>query len=141
MPTSPDRRTPLDDALVDQMSEESMAGSDPPSTWAGDRGAATDLSPSGVRRADHPDQEDPMTRCDTCGNADEPTFTVHMASGHDFRFDSLECAAALIAPECGACGVRILGHGIAGPDETYCCAHCARRRGVEPVLERVAEEV
>jgi len=72
-----------------------------------------------------------MSKCDVCGNEYELAFKVSTHDGQEFNFDSLECAAMRIAPECAHCGCRVLGHGIQADAQVYCCAHCARESGVE----------
>jgi hypothetical protein len=70
-----------------------------------------------------------MSRCSICGNDYAASFGVVAADGQRYTFDSLECAAQQLAPVCGHCGCRILGHGIEGASARYCCAHCAREGG------------
>jgi hypothetical protein len=77
-----------------------------------------------------------MTRCEVCGNEYDKTFEVRMA-GRSFTFDSLECAAQRIAPVCGQCGCRVLGHGVEQEGELFCCAHCARAKGKQGLRDRV----
>ena len=67
-----------------------------------------------------------MAICDTCGNDYDKAFTVNWAGG-SATFDSIECAAVKLAPECAHCGCRILGHGVEAEDKMFCCAHCARK--------------
>ncbi|MDV6013019.1 Prokaryotic metallothionein [Haloechinothrix sp. LS1_15] len=67
-----------------------------------------------------------MATCDVCGNDYWMAFEVHTASGHRHTFDSIECAAQRIAPECEHCRCRILGHGVEIDGRFFCCAHCAR---------------
>lgn len=76
-----------------------------------------------------------MATCDVCGNDYDKTFTVagHTGSG---RFDSFECAIHALAPTCAHCGCKILGHGVEHDGAFYCCAHCARKSGVEGVEDR-----
>ena len=52
-----------------------------------------------------------MTTCDTCGNDYDKTFTVTRGDVSG-TFDSFECAAQAMAPQCAHCGCRILGHGV-----------------------------
>ncbi|MDX5969845.1 hypothetical protein SIM91_42440 [Rhodococcus opacus] len=52
-------------------------------------------------------------------------------------FDSFECAAQNMAPQCGHCGCRILGHGVEVDEQMYCCAHCARASGHQGPTDRV----
>jgi len=54
-------------------------------------------------------------------------------SGATYAFDSIECAAQMLAPVCLNCGCRILGHGVDGPEGVFCCASCARAEGVGAV--------
>lgn len=81
-----------------------------------------------------------MTACATCGNDYDKAFTVSW-NGTTATFDSIECAAAMIAPTCSHCGCRILGHGLESGDTIYCCGHCARESGVITLLDRHQEFV
>ncbi len=67
-----------------------------------------------------------MPHCDCCGNDYDQAFVVEK-NGQRYTFDSIECAAQLIAPTCPQCGIRVLGHGIDANGKTYCCNHCARQ--------------
>lgn len=69
-----------------------------------------------------------MGRCCVCGNEYDGAFTLTLADGRAFIFDSLECAIDKVAPRCGHCGCRIVGHGLRAVDGTFCSAHCARAR-------------
>jgi len=77
-----------------------------------------------------------MAICDTCGNDYDKAFTVTLVDGRSGTFDSIECAAAELAPQCAHCGCRILGHGVEANDTIYCCAHCARKAGNADVADR-----
>jgi hypothetical protein len=55
-----------------------------------------------------------MARCDVCGN----------------DYD--------LAPACGHCGCRIVGHGVEADGSMFCCAHCAREEGVSGLADRSA---
>lgn len=79
-----------------------------------------------------------MQKCDSCGNTYEKSFQVSMA-GATYTFDSFECAAHKLAPTCGHCGCRILGHGIADGAELFCCSHCAKSKGGDGAIARVTE--
>ncbi|WP_436698163.1 hypothetical protein [Nocardioides sp. BYT-33-1] len=79
-----------------------------------------------------------MGACSTCGNDYDKTFAVETADGTHLTFDSIECAAHLIAPACAHCDCRILGHGIEASGTIYCCANCAQHSGVEGAQDRVA---
>jgi hypothetical protein len=74
--------------------------------------------------------------CSTCGNTYDKAFNVVTSGGDGFVFDSIECAAARLAPECAQCGCRILGHGMESAGAIYCCAHCARQDGVDALEDR-----
>lgn len=65
-------------------------------------------------------------RCETCGNDYDRAFKVTDHDGQEHHFDSIECAAQVIAPECAHCGCRILGHGVDRGPSVYCCEHCAQ---------------
>ena len=76
-----------------------------------------------------------MTKCDVCGNAyDKPLHITQ--SGRTMTFDSFECAIQAMAPHCGHCRCRIIGHGIESEGAMYCCAHCAKMMGVTDVRDR-----
>jgi len=71
-----------------------------------------------------------MGRCDVCGNDYEKTMVI-ATSDRKGTFDSFECAMHAMAPACGHCHCRIIGHGVEAPDGRYfCCAHCAEMAGV-----------
>ena len=76
-----------------------------------------------------------MARCDRCGNDYDKSFTV-TRGGATNTFDSFECAIAMLAPECGRCGCRIIGHGVEALGRYYCCAHCATEAGVRGLRDR-----
>ena len=83
-----------------------------------------------------------MAQCETCGNDYDRTFEVVM-DGIAHKFDCFECAIHQLAPICGNCGCRVLGHGAEEEGIVYCSASCARvagytdlrDRGDEPVIE------
>jgi hypothetical protein len=77
-----------------------------------------------------------MAQCETCGNTYDKTFEV-IRDGAKHTFDSFECAIRALAPECEACGVRIIGHGVEAGDKFYCCKHCADRAGVRGLRDRL----
>jgi hypothetical protein len=76
-----------------------------------------------------------MARCDTCGNDYDKAFQV-TRDGETLTFDSFECAIHRMAPKCGHCGCRIIGHGVEARDAYYCCANCAHEAGVRGVSDR-----
>ncbi|WP_153395524.1 hypothetical protein [Ornithinicoccus halotolerans] len=77
-----------------------------------------------------------MATCDTCGNDYDKAFTITRGDERG-TFDSFECAVEAMAPRCGHCGCRVLGHGVEAANGTiYCCAHCARQSGEAGVSDR-----
>jgi hypothetical protein len=77
-----------------------------------------------------------MAKCDTCGNDYDKSFEVSKG-GRTFTFDSFECAIHKLAPNCAHCGVRIIGHGLEDNGTFYCCDHCAEKKGVKGLRDRV----
>ena len=75
-----------------------------------------------------------MAKCEVCGNDYHLAFEV-LAAGERHVFDSFECAIHRLAPRCGHCGCRIVGHGVEAGSEIYCCASCARARGVHELVD------
>jgi hypothetical protein len=78
-----------------------------------------------------------MSRCQSCGNDYDKTFQVTL-DGTSYTFDSFECAIHQLAPMCGHCGCRILGHGIEADGKLFCCAHCSKQKGVTGAVDRVS---
>ena len=79
-----------------------------------------------------------MSKCSTCGNDYDQAFSVTTASGEEYVFDSIECAAAKVAPRCVNCGTTVLGHGVQDESHVFCCAHCARMAGTSGTSDRGA---
>lgn len=77
-----------------------------------------------------------MPKCEQCGNDYDKAFEVRIR-GEVHVFDSLECAAHVLAPTCNRCGVRIMGHGTEANGAIYCSASCAKLVGVEQMRDRV----
>jgi len=77
-----------------------------------------------------------MARCEVCGNDYDKSFEV-IRNGEKHVFDCFECAIHAMAPNCGHCGCKIVGHGMESNGTIYCCAHCASQAGVEGVKDRV----
>ena len=77
-----------------------------------------------------------MAECEVCGNDYALAFEVH-TGGDVHVFDSFECAIHQLAPICGHCGVRIMGHGVETDSRFYCCARCALAEGVTGVRDHV----
>lgn len=76
-----------------------------------------------------------MGICEVCGNDYDGAMDV-IVSGEAHVFDSFECAIHALAPECAACGCRVVGHGVQVGDDVYCGAHCAHQSGVSGVRDR-----
>lgn len=77
-----------------------------------------------------------QSRCEVCGNDYDKTFQIVMEAGKSHIFDSFECAISALAPKCEACGVRVVGHGVESGGRMFCCAHCAKQKGVQAVKDR-----
>lgn len=77
----------------------------------------------------------PHLRCETCGNDYDKPFRI-TKDDRSYVFDSFECAIQALAPTCGNCGVRILGHGVETANQLYCCAHCAAAQGADQLRDR-----
>jgi len=77
-----------------------------------------------------------MGKCETCGNEYANSFTVTVGETRH-EFDSFECAIQKLAPRCGSCDCRIIGHGVEADGTTYCCAHCARGSGIDALRDSV----
>ncbi|MGZ3458016.1 MAG: hypothetical protein ACXU86_05865 [Archangium sp.] len=76
-----------------------------------------------------------MAQCEVCGNDYDKSFQVKLSQGATHVFDSFECAASALAPRCGQCNTRILGHGLEANGIMYCCASCARKAGVQQLRD------
>jgi hypothetical protein len=76
-----------------------------------------------------------MATCEVCGNEDERAFTI-LVDGEAHVFDAFECAIHQLAPECGHCGCKVVGHGVATAGGFYCCEHCVRAEAAVAGPER-----
>jgi hypothetical protein len=76
-----------------------------------------------------------MAQCEVCGNDYDKSFEV-TAGGSSHTFDSFECAIHALAPTCGHCGCKIIGHGVEANGSIYCCAHCAHAEGHSELQDR-----
>ncbi len=76
-----------------------------------------------------------MPECEVCGNDYDKAFQV-VVGGQSHTYDSFECAIHALAPVCGHCGCRIIGHGMEADGTFYCCAYCASRSGVRGLDDR-----
>jgi hypothetical protein len=77
-----------------------------------------------------------MARCEVCGNDYDKSFEVHTHDGRH-SFDCFECAIHRLAPVCGRCGCRIVGHGVESEGAFYCGAHCASAAGEVGAVDRL----
>jgi hypothetical protein len=77
-----------------------------------------------------------MPVCEVCGNDYDKAFEVR-AEGATYVFDSFECAIHALAPTCGHCECRVIGHGVEADGRIFCCAHCAEQEGVAELRDRV----
>ncbi|MFW6094082.1 MAG: hypothetical protein ACODAC_08930 [Pseudomonadota bacterium] len=75
-------------------------------------------------------------KCEVCGNDYDRALNVSV-DGESHVFDCFECAVEKLAPRCGNCNTRIIGHGLQAHSEMYCCAHCAKHKGVTGFVDRV----
>lgn len=73
--------------------------------------------------------------CDNCGNTYHNVMQI-MKGGETYTFDSFECAIQVLAPTCGHCDTRVIGHGVEDNGDVYCCVHCAEEEGVEGLADR-----
>jgi hypothetical protein len=71
-----------------------------------------------------------------CGNEYDKTIVIVQA-GRSHTFDCFECAIHVLAPTCGHCGCRIVGHGMEAAGSYYCCAHCAGTAGEKGLRDRI----
>ena len=76
-----------------------------------------------------------MGKCETCGNSYDKSFEVRM-NGDVFVFDCSECAIQALAPKCGNCGTRIVGHGLEDAGRFFCCARCVKSEGIRSLRDR-----
>ncbi len=74
--------------------------------------------------------------CECCGNVYDKPLLIRAADGTSHVFDSFECAIDSLAPRCGHCGCRIIGHGVEDDGQMFCCANCARLTGITAVADR-----
>jgi len=74
-------------------------------------------------------------RCEVCGNDYDKPLEVVVA-GISHYFDSFECAIQALAPQCGHCNCKIIGHGVEAGGQFFCCASCAHHEGVEALQDR-----
>lgn len=76
-----------------------------------------------------------MAQCEQCGNHYDKSFEV-VFSGRPHVFDSFECAIQALAPACGHCGCKVIGHGVEAQGDIFCCVHCASEAGKSGLKDR-----
>lgn len=81
-----------------------------------------------------------MPKCHVCGNDYDKAFEIRR-NGVSHVFDCFECAIHALAPPCGHCGCRIIGHGVETGGRMFCCASCAEQEGVRGFTDRIVEIV
>ena len=77
-----------------------------------------------------------MAKCEVCDNDYDKSFQV-ILDGKSHTFDSFECAIHALAPVCQHCGCRVIGHGVEASGTIFCCVHCANKKGVKGLEDRV----
>jgi hypothetical protein len=75
-------------------------------------------------------------QCEVCGNDYDRPLTISL-DGESHVFDCFECAVEKLAPRCGHCKTRVIGHGLQAGSGIFCCAHCAAEEGVSGFVDRV----
>ncbi|PWK89721.1 hypothetical protein [Fulvimonas soli] len=75
-----------------------------------------------------------MAICEVCGNSYANTFTVFF-EGREHVFDAFECAIHALAPRCQSCRCTVIGHGVEHDGRIFCCAFCARKAGVDGLVD------
>lgn len=70
-----------------------------------------------------------MAECEVCGHDYDKAFRVLAHDGTTHIFDSFECAIRALAPVCGTCGNRVVGHGVVAEGRVFCSLHCALASG------------
>src|SRR5688572_24981155 len=78
-----------------------------------------------------------MATCEACGNDYDNPILISQ-NGKQHVFDSFECAIHVLAPTCGHCKCRVIGHGVVANNVIYCCAHCAHHSGATKVRDNEA---
>lgn len=80
-----------------------------------------------------------MEKCECCGNAYNQVFHIIM-NNEVHTFDSFECAIHKLAPICESCNMKIIGHGVEDGKRIFCCASCARMKGITQLNDHVGQE-
>ena len=80
-----------------------------------------------------------MAQCEVCGNDYYLSFKV-ITAGNEHTFDCFECAIHKLAPVCAHCGCKVIGHGIEADHNFFCCANCARQKGISGAVDQVPSQ-
>lgn len=75
-------------------------------------------------------------QCAVCGNEYDKLIEIKRGGKTDF-FDCFECAIHAMAPQCHACDLKVIGHGVEVDDTVFCSAHCARKHGEVGLSDRM----
>ncbi len=78
-----------------------------------------------------------MVMCDVCGNNSDQPIEIKRREKTGV-FDSFECAIHAIAPVCGHCGCKIIGHPTYALGTSFCCDHCVEH-GMEGQPTTISE--
>lgn len=81
-----------------------------------------------------------MAKCHVCGNDYDKAFIIRHQN-REYAFDCFECAIHALAPMCGHCGCRVIGHGVEQDGTVYCCASCATHAGAQGLRDRADTEL
>jgi len=76
-----------------------------------------------------------MAKCHKCHNDYDKTFEI-IKDNKKYVFDSFECAIHELAPACSQCSCKIIGHGMEDAGKFFCCAHCAKKAGIDSLVDR-----
>ncbi|SRR6266700_6376775 len=78
-----------------------------------------------------------MSTCEVCGNEYDKAFEL-IAAGARHTFDSFECAIHAIAPICGHCKCRVIGHGVEVGGRFFCwlIAHASQLQRMSEIALR-----
>ncbi len=71
-----------------------------------------------------------MSRCVVCGHNSVGNFSVTLANGRTYDFDTFQCAIDRLAPRCSRCGIRIIGHPTVVDGGLFCGPHCSQFLGI-----------
>lgn len=77
-----------------------------------------------------------MGICQVCDNEYDKTFEI-LLNNKKYVFDCFECAIHKLAPQCQVCSCRIIGHGFESNLKFFCCAHCAKKAGLNSATDRI----